>query len=199
MKTKNILKFKNIKLFLTFHQRFYFLFLFFPLFSFAASEGFPAREILIQLFNFSVFVAVFIFLVRKPVKVFFHKRQEEFFSFEKQAIQLEKERQTENQSWEKKLETLKKQEAGIKQKAQAEGEKFISGKKEEIKKLKTRLKKEADFFLHLERGKLKRDLFKKWKNKVIEGAHLELEKQAESLVFQTERTKDFFKQMEARL
>ena len=174
-------------------------FFFFPLFSFAASEGFPAKEILIQLFNFSVFVAAFIFLVRKPVKVFFHKRQEEFFSFEKQAVQLEKERQKENQSWEKKLEALKKQEAGIKQQAQAEGEKFISGKKQEIKHLKIRLKKEADFFLHLESEKLKRDLFKKWKNKVVEGAHLELEKQAESSVFQMERLKDFFKQMEARL
>ena len=139
------------------------------------------------------------FLTRKPIKVFFHKRQEEFFAFEKQAFQLEKEKREEQKNWEKKIQALREKEKGIEQKAQAEGEKFVFQRKEEIKTLKERLKKEADFFIRLEREKSKRELLKRWKSTIVEGASLELEKQASSHDFQRERLKDFFKQMESHL
>ena len=172
---------------------------FFSSFSYAGAESFPTKEIFIQVFNFSVFAGAFIFLTRKPIKLFFHRRQEEFFAFEKQAAQWERERQEEFQTWERKLEILKEQEAGIKQKAQTEGERFIVQKQEEIKNLKARLKKELDFFLRLEKEKSKRNLLIKWKRKVVQKAGLELEKQAQSTSFQQDRLKDFFKQMEAHL
>lgn len=168
---------------------------FFPLFSFAASEAFPVKEIFFQIFNFSIFATAFVFLIRKPIKIFFHKRQEEFFSFEKQAIQLEKEKKSELKTWEKKLETLREQEAEIQKRAKKEGEKFVFQKKEELKNLRGRLKKESDFFLHLEKEKSKRELIKKWKNKVVQEAARELEKQAHSASFQKKRLEDFFKQM----
>ena len=174
-------------------------FFFLPSYSYASTEGFPTKEIFVQVFNFSVFVLAFVFLIRKPLKLFFHKRQEEFFAFEKQAVQLEKEKQEEYQAWEKKLQILKEQETGIQKKAQTEGEKFISQKQEEIKSLKARLRKESDFFIRLEKEKSKRNLLKQWKNKVVQEAGLELEKQAQSASFQQERIKDFFKQMELHL
>ncbi len=173
--------------------------LFFTLPSYAASEGFPAREVFFQVFNFLLFATALFFLLRKPIQVFFHKRQEEFFAFEKQALQLEREKQIEKESWEKKIQTLNEQEKNIKQKAKEEGERFISQKKEEIKALKLRLKKEADFFLHLEREKSKRELFKTWKGKIIESAKIELKNQALSPSFQEEQLKGFYKQMEAHL
>ena len=174
------------------------LLFFLPFFSFASNETFPAKEIFFQTFNFLIFAIVLFFLIRKPVKVFFHKRQEEFLDFEKQAFQLEKEKREEQKNWEKKIQALRDQEKGIEQKAQAEGKNFIFQRKEEIRTLRERLKKEADFFIRLEREKSKRGLLERWKNKVVEEARLELEKQALSPDFQKERLKDFFKQMESR-
>ena len=177
------------------------IFFFLLLFSFpalAASGVFPAKEIGIQVLNFSLFFAALIFLLRKPVKVFFHKRQEEFFSFEKQALSLEKDRQKELKLWEKKIAVLKEQEKDIKKKAQKEGEKLISQKKEELESFRARLKKEADFFLHLEKEKAKRELLEKWKDKIIQLAEVELRKQALSSTFHQGKLKTFLKQMESR-
>ena len=174
-------------------------FFLFPLLSYSSSETIPVKEIFIQVFNFSIFVAIFAFLIRKPIKHFFHKRQKEFFSFEEQAAQWEKEKWKEHQEWENKLEVLKKQEKEIKQKAQREGEKFLFQKKEELKNFQIRLKKEAHFLLRLEREKSKEDLLKKWRGKVAQAAGLDLEKQAGSSDFQSKRLKDFFWQMEFRL
>ena len=175
------------------------IFFFLPSLSYSAVEAIPVKEISIQVFNFSIFVAIFVFLIQKPIKKFFHKRQKEFFSFEEQAAQWEKEKRKEHQEWENKLEVLKKQEKGIKQRAQTEGEKLLLQKKEELKNFQARLEKEAHFLLHLEREKSKDDLIKKWKSKVAQAAGLDLEKQASSSDFQTERLKDFFRQMESRL
>ena len=182
-------------------SKIFLLFVFFllPFAGFAVSEGFPAKEVFVQIFNFSVFAAVLILLVRKPLQVFFHKRQEEFFSFEKQAVQLEKEKQEEYKNWEMKIQALKEQEEGIQKKAQEEGDRFITQKKEEIKQLQDRLKREARFFIRLETEKLKRKLLKNWKGKVKEGACFELEKQAGSKDFQTARLEDFFNQVESHI
>lgn len=171
---------------------------FFPFFSsFAASEAFPSREIFIQFLNFSMFFAAFLFLCRKPIKVFFHKRQEEFFSFEKQALSLEKEKKKELKLWEDKLAVLKDQEKGIKKKAQEEGEKFVRQKKEELESLKTRLKRETDFFFRLEKEKAKKDFLRNWKDKIIQSAERKLEEEAVSPAFQTNRFKNFLKQLES--
>ena len=171
----------------------------FPSFSFAESASFPIKEIAVQVFNFSIFVVALIFLVRKPVKLFFHKRQEEFFSFEEQAVQLEREKKKELEAWEQKLESLKEQEKGIQKKAQSEGKKLVFQKREEIKNLQNRLKTEAEFFLQLEREKSKKELLEKWKYKIAQKAGKELEGQTQSPSFQQELVRDFFKQMESRL
>ena len=175
-----------------------FLFLF-PASAFAASEGFSVKELAIQIFNFSIFFTALIFLTRKPLGAFFHKRQKDFISFEEQAIHLEKERQREKKEWGEKLTTLEKQEQGIQQKAQTEGERWFFQKKEELKSLKIRLQKEADFLIHLEKEKAKRELLQQWKDKVIQSAQQDLKNQSQSHNFQSERVKDFFKQMEDRL
>ena len=173
--------------------------LFFSLFSYASEGTFPAKEIFFQIFNFSIFVMILFFLMRKPIKVFFHKRQEEFFAFEKQAFQLEKEKQEELKTWEKKIQVLRDQEKEIEKKAQAEGEKFVFQQKEEIRTLKIRFKRESDFFLRLEREKSKRELLEKWKDKVISETSKNLDKQARFLEFQREQFRDFFTQMEIHL
>lgn len=179
-----------------------FLLVFFILFvslpALASSGGFPAWEVGIQVFNFTLFFLAFVFLLRKPIQVFFHKRQEEFFSFEKQALSQEKERKKELKLWEDKIAKLKEQEKDIQKKAFAEGESFVAQKKEELEALRARLKKESEFFLHLETEKAKRELLEKWKDKIIQFAESELKKQAGSSAFQKESLSSFVKQMETR-
>lgn len=173
----------------------FYIILYTPFISFADESGFPLKEILVQAFNFLVFATAFLFLIRNPLKIFFYKRQEDFFSFEKQAAQWEKEKQKELNTWNKKIETLKKQETGIKQKAKEEGGKFLFHKKEELKTLKSRLEKEADFLIHLEKEKSKRDLLKKWRDKTAHVAGSELKNKAPSADFQKKSLQDFLNGM----
>ena len=169
---------------------------FLPLISYASGELFPLKEILVQVFNFSIFALAFGFLMRKPIQAFLHKRQKDFFSFEEQALQLEKEKEKENFIWEEKLKKLKEQEEGIKQKAKMEGEKFAVQKKEELKLLENQLKATGHFLIHLETEKAKKDLIDKWKNKVVQQAGLSLERLSSALDFQHRQFEDFFKQIE---
>ncbi len=178
--------------------------LFFPLFflpglAFADRAPFPVQEITAQAFNFSVFAIAFIFLIRKPVQLFFHKRRDEFLSFERQAMQLEKERKGELKAWEKKLKGLREREKDIDQKARSEGEKFMSQKRREIQNLRDRLKREAEFFLRLEREKAKKELMGRWREKIIQAAGRSLKNQAPARSFQQALFKDFFKQLESHL
>ena len=168
---------------------------FLPFSAYAGGELFPLKEILVQVFNFSIFALAFGFLVRKPIKTFLHKRQKDFFSFEEQALQLEKEKQKENSFWEEKIERLKEQERGIKQKAKTEGERVALQKKEELKLLENQLKKSARFLIHLETEKAKKNLIDKWQNNLAHQTGLDLKELSQSLDFQQKQFKDFLKQV----
>ena len=182
-----------------FHAFLWLSFFLFPLMTFASSEIFPVKEIVVQAFNFSIFFFLFVFLLRKPIKQFFSKRQEDFLFFEKQAFQREKQKKEEHKKWQEKLERLNQKEKGITKEAEVEGQKIIFLNQKKLKNLKDQLQTEADFFIHLETKKIKTEIFEKWRNKVIERAELELGKQGQSEKFQVERYKDFFKQMESHI
>lgn len=175
------------------------IFLLFPSLAFAKAEGFPLKEILIQVFNFSVFAIVFVFLVKKPIGAFFHKKQKDFIAFEEQALQLEKEKEKEQKEWDKKLMDLEQKEKSIQQSAQQEGERLLAQKKEELKNLSNQLKSTAEFFIRLEREKLKRNLIQKWRSKVAEEAEEDLKQQPKTSDFQNKRLKEFLKQMETQI
>lgn len=173
------------------------LLLLFPCLSLAEAGSFPTKEILVQAINFFIFFALLIFFLRKPIKLLFHKRKENFVSFEKQMFQAEKEKELELESWKKKLNSLIQQEKDIQGKAEKEGEKFLLFKKQQLEKLRTQLKKEAQFLLDLEAKKSQTDLLKKWRDKVIHLAEKNLEQQAKEPHFQKERIKDFFHQIKS--
>ena len=175
------------------------LFLFCPESLSATEEGSLAKGVWVQAFNFSLFALALFFLIRKPVQIFFHKRQEEFFSFEKQTAEVEKKRKTELASWGKKLSELEKQESHIQQKAQAEGERLDLQKKEQLKSLKVQLTREADFLLNREREKAKKELLKKWKAHLAQSVRQELGEQALSPELKAQQIQEFLNQMEGRL
>ena len=160
------------------------------------SQGFPAKEIFIQFFNFSIFAGLLFFFLQKPLKAFFHKRKKDFLAFEEQTASLEKEKKEELALWEGKLKSLKEQEANIRQRATAEGDKLIFQKKQQLEQLRSQLEKTADFLFHLEEEKSKRDLIKKWRGQVARSAEEELKRQAVSLDFQKNMLEVFLKQIE---
>jgi len=165
-------------------------FAFLPLFSEAASE-LSFWVLFTQLFNFSLFFVVLILLVRKPVKLLYHQRQKDFFSFEKQALALEKQKKEENKEWEQKILALNLKEKNIKQKAQEEGDRFHAEKQKELMDLKERLKKHSDFLIHLETEKLKKQQFDYWKQKLVELSKKELEHLGKENSFQKKEKHSF--------
>ena len=146
---------------------------FFPVLSEAAGE-LSSWVLFTQVFNFSIFCLSLFLLVRKPIKLLCHQRQKDFFSFEKQSFELEKQKKEEYKLWENKLSDLKKQEKNIHQKAQEEGDRFYAMKERELKELEERLKKHLDFLLHLETEKLKQQQLDYWKKDLLESSKKEL-------------------------
>jgi len=146
-----------------------FVFLF-PFLCYAGQGGFPLKEILVQVFNFSIFFGLLIFFVKKPLKSLLHKRQRDFLAFEEQALSLEKEKKEEEKLWDKKLKDLWEQEQSIKQRAEAEGKRFIQKKQQELKIYKQQLQNTAKLLIHLEQQKAKNQLLKKWKAKTVQQA-----------------------------
>ena len=167
------------------------LFLLIPFTAYSAGAEFSPQVIFFQLLNFSVFLFLFFFLLRKPVKTFFHRRQKEFFAFEEQALNLEKEKQQQKKLWDSKLFDLTEKEKNIKEQAKKEGERFKSQKKKELKELSESLKKTSAFLLSLEKEKLKRESFKYWKAQLVEKTRTELNNQALSKDFQKKEQKGF--------
>lgn len=117
-------------------------------------------------------------------------------SFEDQAESLEKEKRKEEKKWDDKLRTLREEEQNIRQKAEKEGQKFALEKKEELKSREIYLKNRALFFIRLESEKAKKDLLRKWKDRISQKAKEHLKTQADSLEFQSLRLNSFLKQTE---
>ena len=177
---------------------FLFFFLFCPFCVGAGGdEAFPFRELFFQLFNFSLFSAGLVFLARKPLQVFFHKRQEEFIAFENQALKLEKEKRAEYEKWEKKREEMALRSANVRQRAKEEGERFAFQQKEALKNLKTRLQKSSDFIIQREREKAKQDLLEKWSAKLLDCARIGLELEARKSGFHDAQIHSFCRQLKA--
>ena len=172
-------------------KKIWILFLFLPLVVYSAGSEFSSKAVLFQLLNFSVFVFLFLFLLRKPVQTFFHKRKKEFFAFEEQALKLEQEKQKEEQLWDEKLSDLAEKEKNIKEQAKMEGERFKNQKQKELKELSESLKKTSTFLLSLEKQKLKRESFKYWKTQLVKKSKIEVEEQALSKDFQKAEQEGF--------
>ena len=164
---------------------------FFPFLAYSAGSEFSSKAIFIQIFNFSIFLFSFLFLVRKPLQTFFHNRQKDFFAFEEQALKLEKERQAEQKLWKKKLADLEDKEKNIQRQAQEEGKRFKRQKEQELKELAERLKKTSDFLLSLEKEKLKRVSLKHWKAQLVESVKTDLKNLALSDDFQKKEQAGF--------
>ncbi|MCZ0932919.1 MAG: hypothetical protein OXJ52_07195 [Oligoflexia bacterium] len=150
------------------------LILFFPFFAYSASAEFSPKALFIQVFNFSIFLFLFLFLVKKTLQTFFHKRQKDFFAFEEQALKLEREKQKEKELWDGKLKDLNNKEKNIQKQAQTEGERFRAQKRKELEEFSERLKKTSEFFLNLEKQKLRRESLSYWKAQLVESARRDL-------------------------
>lgn len=144
-----------------------------------------------QVFNFSIFLLAFAFVLRKPVQLLCHQRQKDFLSFEKQVLKLEKQKREEHEKWERKLSDLQEREKNIKQKAKDEGDRFYSEKQKELKELKERLKNHTDFIAGLETEKFKKQQLDYWKKKLLELSKKELNLLAQDKAFQQKEKEAF--------
>ena len=157
----------------------------------AAAGGFVAKDLFFQLLNFSIFAGLTVFLARKPLQKLYHKRQEGFLSFERQVLDQGKKIEAEQKMWEEKFSSLNKKHQGIQQEALRRGENFSQRKQGELKSLKERLKRELDFFIHLEKEKAKRALLEKWQIQLTESLRADFQKQALQESFQKSWIKSF--------
>ena len=171
-------------------NKLFLVFSLFPFLSEAASE-LSSWILFVQIFNFSIFCVVFFFLIRKPIQLLCHQRQKDFFSFEKQAIELEKQKKEENTVWEKKLLELKEQEQNIKKKAKEEGDRFYAEKQKELKDLEEGVKKYSAFIIRLETEKLKKQQLDYWRKELIEISKKELIHLAGESPFQQKEKEKF--------
>ena len=187
----------NFQLFNCFMKHLILLFGFcYPFLSQAASE-LSGWTLFTQGFNFSLFFLGLYFLVKKPIQVLFHKRKKNFFAFEKQAFDLEKQKKEANQHWEKKISNLNEREKNIKDKAQKEGDRFKEKKQQELKELEKSLKTYSKFLIHLETEKIKKQQAAYWKQQLIQNTKKELEELALSPAFQEKEQKNFLNFLEA--
>ena len=170
----------------------------FPFLAYSGSSEFSPQAIFIQIFNFSIFLFAFLFLIRKPLQTLFHKRQKDFFSFAEQALKLEKAKKAEKKLWDKKLSDLNEKEKTIQQEAQEEGERFITQKKQELKKLSRSLKMASEFLLNLEKEKLKRESLSHWKKQLVDGVRRDLKESARSKDFQKKEQKTFLQLLQKK-
>ncbi|MCY4321707.1 MAG: hypothetical protein OXC37_04830 [Bdellovibrionaceae bacterium] len=167
-----------------------FLILSFPWLAYSASE-FSAKAIFFQAFNFFLFFLAFLFLVKKPLKAFFHQRQKDFFSFEEKSLNLEKKLKKELEIWDEKLKDLNSKKNNIKKQAQDEGNRFMLQKKQELESLKKKFKKTSDFLISLEKQKLKRESLRHWRSELVEKTREELSELSLSENFQKKEQESF--------
>ena len=165
----------------------------------ATDEGLPLRELFFQLLNFSIFVFLLGFLLRKPIQKLFHKRQEGFLSFEKQSLKEEQTIRAEKKLWQEKLKNLEEKFKGIGDEALRQGESFAQRKQKELAALRARFKRELDFFIRLEREKAKRELLKKWQARLSKDLRQEFQKQALTDNFQQLWMKNFLTKCKSSL
>ena len=168
-----------------------FLFILFANPALAAGSELTSKLLLAQIANFSLFVLAGYFLLKNPLQALFHKRQKDFFDFEKQAAGLEKEKQVENDKWKKQLAELEKKEKNIESQAQAQAQKFQEQKRQELKELEQSLKRSSDFLIRLETEKIKKSSLSYWRKSLVKKTQAELLKLAESKNFQDQEVQSF--------
>ena len=78
--------------------------------AFAASgEGIPFGFLFSQVLNFSLFVLILVFILRKKLPSFLRQKQSDFLEYRQKAKALEQKYQTENLTWQKKTAGFGKQ------------------------------------------------------------------------------------------
>ena len=170
----------------------------FPSLVWAAGGGSAFREVFFQSFNFILFVALLVFLVRKPLQSFYRARRENFLQFEDMARAKEEKIQTEHRGWQEKLEKMKTREQAVSERAHQEGVRFKAKKAQELQELKERKQREAQFFLRLESEKMKREILQEFKSDIVAGAVEEFKSLGTTPAFHKKLYGSFIKSIERR-
>ena len=174
----------------------YLLLLIFSLDAVASSGEFPFKAIAFQALNFFGFAFLFFFLIRKPAKIFFRDRRENFLKEERVAKEKEEEMKKEHSSWTEKMRGLSDQEKNLLPKVEKEGNRYQEQKNEEITFLKERLKREEEFLVRLEKEKSKKYILNNLKANVVEKAKETLKNQENQENFHSQLYKNFSEQLE---
>lgn len=176
------------------------VFLLFPSsFVWAAGGGNPFMGVFFQAFNFTLFVVLLVFFVRKPLQSYYKARRENFLQFENMAREKEEKIQTEYKEWKEKLKEMEARNQTVSEKARQEGEKFRAKKTRELQELKARKQREAEFFLRLESEKLKTEMLKKFKSDIVTEAAKELKSLGDTPLFHKKLQENFLKTLERRV
>lgn len=163
------------------------LFLFFPWLVLAEGEGIPGREIFFQVLNFTCFFVLLIFFLKNPVQHFFKQRKKEFLSFKEQAEKQEQAQRNRLTILENKIKDLQSREKTIEKEAQQYGKTFQAEKEKEIQDWQRRKEQEQEFFVGLEKEKIKQKLFAQGKAEIVA--------QVEKVLKQESAQKDFHKKI----
>ena len=155
--------------------------LLFPSLAFAAKGGSVLSTLFFQVFNFSLFVIILYFLLKKPVQNFFINREARF---KEEVIQAQKELDkslSENTLWKNRLKDLKNQARSIEEKAQKQGELYKQQKESELSLWSQKKQKEISFFHGLELKKTKEVIVNKLRKQLVTEARLYFEKGSSNL------------------
>ena len=86
-----------------------------PSVAFAGSgEGIPFGFLFSQVFNFSLFVLILFFILRKNLPAFLRQKKADFLEYRQKAKALEQKYQADNLIWQKKLQSLMNKQENIK-------------------------------------------------------------------------------------
>ena len=125
-----------------------------------AADGLPLKTLLIQLMNFTPFVLILFFLLKKPVSHFFSERRRDFLKMQNQALEEEKQARAEYKKQKALLEEQTEREKTAKAFALKEGERFRQKKARELQETEAAFEREKQFFVRLEEEKAHADLLK---------------------------------------
>lgn len=177
-----------------------FVFLFFSFSALASSEGgFPIKEIGFQILNFSIFLSLFLFFLKKLVQSFFRARKEQFLQEEKEARQKEVALKREHSLWTDKIKDLLTEKKNLNQKIEEEKIRYEIQKKSDIQDLSERLERERRFVIQLEQQKLKTQVMINIKEEIIDQAKQKLISEGDQLELQARLQKSFSDQLERGL
>ena len=159
----------------------------------AAADGIPVKTLFIQLVNFLPFALLLMYFLRKPLRLFFSKRSEDFLEMESRAEKYELEKQKEYNLEEQKLKDIRLKQRNVARRALQEGEKYKEKKQRELKALQSRLQREKNVFIKLEEAQAQSQLLGQLKQGITHSAQETLKKESLEKSFHENLQKDFLR------